>query len=99
TVAEARRRNPRVLLIAGVEVVPHYYWTGSPLALDMTVHNTQKNLLVFGLATEPLESLPVTGTMAAGEFAWTAALDLVPVLLLVPGALLLVSQRRAARRP
>src|SRR5206468_10663004 len=45
-VAEARRRNPRVLLIAGVEVVPHYYWTGSPLALELTAHNTQQNPLV-----------------------------------------------------
>src|SRR5439155_444220 len=98
TVAEARRRNPRVLLIAGVEVVPHYYWTGSPLALEMTAHNTQKNLLVFGLAREALEALPVTGNMAAGGFAWTVALDLVPGLLLIPGALLLVAKRRAVQR-
>ena len=98
TVAEARRRNPRVLLIAGVEVVPHYYWTGSPLALEMTAHTTQKNLLVFGLAREALEALPVTGNMAAGGFAWTVALDLVPGLLLIPGALLLVAKRRAVQR-
>ncbi|PYM44312.1 MAG: hypothetical protein DME12_00600 [Candidatus Rokuibacteriota bacterium] len=97
-VAEARRRNPRVLLIAGVEVVPHYYWTGSPLALEMTAHNTQKNLLVFGLAGAPLESLPVAGNAAAGGFAWTAALDLVPGLLLIPGALLLMLKRRAVQR-
>src|SRR5207247_1198867 len=97
-VAEARGRNPRVLLIAGVEVVPHYYWTGSPLALEMTAHNTQKNLLVFGLAGAPLESLPVAGNAAAGGFAWTAALDLVPGLLLIPGALLLMQKRRAVQR-
>src|SRR2546428_69530 len=64
----------------------------------MTAHNTQKNLLVFGLAREALEALPVTGNMAAGGFAWTVALDLVPGLLLIPGALLLVAKRRAVQR-
>ena len=97
-VAEAQRRNPRVLLIAGVEVMPHYYWTGSPLALEMTAHGTQKNLLVFGLAGASLESLPVTGNAAAGRFAWGAVFDLVPGLLLIPGALLLVTKRRSVQR-
>src|SRR3989441_6276006 len=64
----------------------------------MTVHNEQKNLLVFGLAAPALESLPVTGTAAAGRFAWRAVLDLVPGLLLVPGALLLATKRRSAQR-
>jgi len=35
-VAEVRARLPHVLLIPGVEVIPHYHWTGSLLALDMT---------------------------------------------------------------
>jgi hypothetical protein len=48
-VAQARAANPRVLIVPGVEVLPHYYWTGSPLALDMAVHETQKNMLLFGL--------------------------------------------------
>src|SRR5207245_1428070 len=52
----------------------------------------------FGVAREGLEALPVTGNMAAGGFAWTVALDLVPGLLLIPGALLLVAKRRAVQR-
>lgn len=98
-VAEARRRNPRVLILPGVEVLPHYYWTGSPLALDMTVHNTQKNLLVFGV-TDPaaLGSLPTSGNAGAGRFSWAAAIDLVPGLLLIPGALALLTKRRALQR-
>jgi hypothetical protein len=97
-VAQAQQRNPRVLIIPGVEVVPHYYWAGSPVALDMTANNTQKNLLVFGLAAGPLEALPVTGNAAAGRFDWSVALDLVPGLLLIPGALLLATKRRSAQR-
>ena len=27
-VAQARAANPRVLIVPGVEVLPHYYWTG-----------------------------------------------------------------------
>lgn len=98
-VAEARRRNPRVLILPGVEVLPHYYWTGSPLALDMTVHNVQKNLLVFGV-TDPaaLGSLPTSGNAGAGRFTWAAAIDLVPGLLLIPGALVLLTKRRAFQR-
>lgn len=98
-VAEAQRRNPRVLILPGVEVLPHYYWTGSPLTLDMTVHNTQKNLLVFGV-TDPaaLGSLPTSGNAGAGRFTWAAAIDLVPGLLLIPGALLLLTKRRALQR-
>ncbi|MBI4255868.1 MAG: hypothetical protein HY616_12420, partial [Candidatus Rokubacteria bacterium] len=98
-VAEARRRNPRVLILPGVEVLPHYYWTGSPLQLDMTVHNTQKNLLVFGV-TDPaaLGSLPTSGNAGAGRVTRAAAIDLVPGLLLIPGALLLLTKRRTLQR-
>ena len=98
-VALARARNPRVLILPGVEVLPHYHWTGSPLALDMTVHNTQKNLLVFGI-TDPaaLRSLPSSGNAAAGRFTWAAAVDLLPGLLLIPGAVALATRRRALHR-
>ena len=98
-VAEARRRNPRVLILPGVEVLPHYYWTGSPLTLDMTVHNTQKNLLVFGVSDPAaLGSLPTSGNAGAGRFTRAAAIDLVPGLLLIPGALLLLTKRRTLQR-
>jgi hypothetical protein len=68
-VAEVRRRLPHVLLVPGVEVMPHYHWTGSPLALDLTAHNLQKNLLVFGV-TDPaaLRTLPAPGHAPAGHY-------------------------------
>jgi hypothetical protein len=97
-VAEVRARLPHVLLIPGVETMPHYHWTGSPLALDMTVHDLQKNLLVFGV-TDPaaLRALPVVGNAAAGQYTVQSVLDALPVLLLVPGAIL-VAWRRPVRR-
>ena len=60
-VAQARAANPRVLIVPGVEVLPHYYWTGSPLTLDMTVHGTQKNMLVFGLDADAQEPGKLAG--------------------------------------
>src|SRR6185503_11347528 len=87
-VAQARAANPRVLIVPGVEVLPHYYWTGSPLAFDMTVHETQKNMLVFGLDDGALRALPVTGNRIGG-FDWSSALDALPGVLLIPGAYLL----------
>jgi len=96
-VAQARAANPRVLIVPGVEVLPHYYWTGSPLALDMAVHETQKNILLFGLDDAGLRALPVTGHRIAG-FGWSSVLDALPALLVVPGVWLLMRKRRGLRR-
>ena len=98
-VARARAENPRVLIVPGVEVLPHYFWSGSPLALEMTVHNTQKNLLVFGLPNAAaLRALPVTGNPVAGRYGWVSALDVLPGFLVVPGIYLLARKRRSLRR-
>jgi hypothetical protein len=97
-VAEVQARMPHVLLLPGVEVMPHYYWTGSPFALDMTVHNLQKNLLVFGVADPAaLRTLPAPGNSAAGVYTAQSVLDALPVLLVIPGVVLLL-RRRAVRR-
>ena len=96
-VAEANRANPRVLIVPGVEVVPHYHWTGSPLALDMTVHDTQKNILVFGLPQHALGALPAAGN-TRGELGWSSVLDALPGLLLVPGVYVLTLKRRTLRK-
>ncbi len=96
-VAEVRARNPDLVIVPGVEVVPHYSWTGSPLALEMRVHDTQKNLLVWGLGPAALARLGVIGNPAAGVYGWQSVIDALPALLLVPGVVLLL-RRRAVRR-
>jgi len=98
-VADVRRAHPRLLLIPGVEVLPHYRWTVAPLALEMTVHDTQKNLLVFGIADpRRLASLPATGNRAAGEYGLQSLLDAAPGVLLPVGAGLLLTKRPRRRR-
>ena len=96
-VSQARAANPRVLIVPGVEVLPHYYWTGSPLALDMEVHETQKNILVFGLDEAALRALPVAGNLIGG-FGWSSVLDALPGTLLVPGVYLLTLKRRRLKK-
>jgi hypothetical protein len=93
-VAQARRASPDVLIVPGVEVIPHLHWTGSPLGLAMTLHNTQKNLLVFGVSDPAaLRSLPVVGNPYARRYGWQSVLDALPTLLLVPGIALLLTKR------
>jgi hypothetical protein len=98
-VAEAQRRHPRVLLVPGFELIPHYRWSGSPLSLDLRLANTQKNLLVWGVADPAaLRALPVTGNPWGGRYSLQSVLDALPVLLVGPGALALLRPRRRRRR-
>lgn len=96
-VAATRRRFPKLVIVPGVEVIPHYHWTGSPFDSQMTLHNTQKNLLVFGVSDlAALGRLPVIGNSRAEGFTVQSLVDVVPALLLIPGlrALLAKQQRR-----
>jgi len=84
-IEETQARHPRVLLVPGVEVAPHYYWTGSLLDRNLTMHNAQRNLLVVGLAREEdYLALPVIGNDGAARFGPAAAANMLPVLLLAP---------------
>lgn len=48
-VAKTNRRQDEVLLIPGIEVIPRYYWAGSPLRGDLTNWNMQRNLMILGV--------------------------------------------------
>jgi hypothetical protein len=98
-VAAARRAHPGMLLLPGVEVIPHLHWTGSPLALSMMLHNTQKNVLVFGLEdAASLRSLPATGNPYVRRLGWQSLVDAAPALLILPGlGLLLIPRTRRER--
>ena len=83
--AAVQARHQRVLLIPGIEVAPHYYWTGSLVDRNLTMHNAQKNLLVFGLVQpEDYAALPVAGNSSSYRYSWASALSITPGLLFVP---------------
>ncbi|MDA2910054.1 hypothetical protein MYX04_03860 [Nitrospiraceae bacterium AH_259_D15_M11_P09] len=86
-IAAVQARHPGVLLIPGVEVMPHYYWTGSLLERNLTMHNSQKNLLVLGLSrAEDYAALPIHGNFGSYRYGWETALNVTPGLLLIPAA-------------
>lgn len=86
-VAEAQARHPGVLLVPGVEVAPHYYWTGSLFERNLTMHNAQKNLLVVGLTrSEDYAALPVPGNRGFSRYGWETLGNVWPVGLLVYAA-------------
>jgi len=97
-VSRVRAARPSVLLLPGVEVMPHYQWSGSPLSLELLVANTQKNLLVWGITDRAtLAALPVIGN-GGGGYSLQSLLDALPILLLAPGVMLLLIKQRRRRR-
>jgi hypothetical protein len=88
-IATVQKKHPGVLLVPGVEVTPHYYWTGSLSGKDLTMHNSQRNLLVIGLdRAEDYRTLPLPGLPASRRMGWEVMLNLSPVLLLFPAVAL-----------
>jgi len=54
------RKFERTLLIPGVETIPFYFWTGSNYDRNLTAHNWDKHLLVFGMpSAQDYEQLPL----------------------------------------
>ncbi len=86
-------RHPDIMFIPGVEVVPHYYWTGSIFQKNLTMYDSQKNILVLGLsAEEEYRQLPVAGNSAAYVYGWGTFLWLSPALL-IPLAVWMLRRR------
>jgi hypothetical protein len=80
-----QRRHPNLIIIPGVEVAPHYYWTGSLLNGNLTMHNAQRNLLVIGLEkAEDYEMLPARGNSGSFVWNWLSLANGLPLLFLVP---------------
>ncbi len=82
---EVQRRHPNLILVPGVEIAPHYYWTGSLSGGDLTMHDAQRNLLVIGLdEAQDYASLPARGNPSS--FAWNekSVVKGLPFLLVMP---------------
>ena len=86
-VREAQRQVPDLVILPGVEVTPHYYWTGLPWT-GLKLHDFDRHFIVLGLTEQQIENLPVIGNEKWGntEKRWT--LILVPLAILLGGILL-----------
>jgi hypothetical protein len=98
-VADVRRRHPRLVIVPGLEVVPHYHWSGTPIGLDLRLHDTQKNVLLFGAGdVAALQRLPVTGNPGVRTLGAQSVIDALPVVLIGVGAVVLARPRVHRRR-
>ncbi|MBI3807820.1 MAG: hypothetical protein HY281_09985 [Nitrospirae bacterium] len=98
-IAAAQSRHPKLIILPGVEVAPHYYWTGSIVERSLTMHNAQRNLLVLGLTKpEDYRSLPASGNAASYTFDWRGVVNGAPMLLVVPAVWLWRPLRRSTDR-
>jgi len=99
SVANTNRRHPKVLLIPGIETVPHYFWTGSLWRGNLTMHNGQKNILIMGLyRPEDYQGLPIIGNPEAARYEVGSLIRAAPLLFVFAGLGLLILQRERRYR-
>lgn len=95
----ARARYPDMVIIPGVEVVPHYYWAGSLIKGDLTMLDGQKNLLVIGMENpEDYKYIPAVGNNEILASRPISPPKLIPALLFIPGLILLKVKKTRRRR-
>jgi hypothetical protein len=81
-VRTVRRRHPNLIVVPGVEVAPYYYWTGSLILGDLTMHDAQRNLLVIGLdRVEDYAALPARGNPRSFVWDEQSLVNGLPLLL------------------
>lgn len=66
-IGRLRKMYPDVVLIPGTESTPFYYWTGSPLAGNLTANDHERRILTMGLEKpEDYETLPIQHNRLSG---------------------------------
>lgn len=72
------RKFERTLLIPGVETIPFYFWSGSNYDKNLTAHNRDKHLLVFGLnSAEDYEQLPLPNSNFSKKYTQELLKDFI----------------------
>jgi hypothetical protein len=61
--------NPDMLIIAGVESSPYYYWSGNPLSGSLVINDWHRHVLSFGFKNPAdYERLPVVGNPSGAAY-------------------------------
>ncbi len=85
---EIQKNNPDLVVIAGVESAPFYYWSGDLIHSDLEIRDWHKHIITIGLKdARDLEQLPVAGNKKglALPFSLKNLILLWPILLLTVG--------------
>jgi len=82
-------------LIVGVDLAPHYYWTGSLLGKNLCNRQFSQQMTIFGSEDADFYAkMPFLHSNAPEENAWLVLLRLSPLLLSLNGILILASAFR-----
>jgi hypothetical protein len=91
SVREARKNYPDMIVIPGAESAPFYYWSGNPLAGNLTANDHERRILTIGLEKaedyRTLQALHIASGVS-GLMTWpatVAAVLLIFSLFLLPG--------------
>ena len=89
-IEDAQNNNPGLVVMAGLESAPFYYWSGNILEGSLKINNWHKHMLVFGLDNaKDIASLPVTGNYKGLALPFKPSdvfLWLIPILISLAGA-------------
>lgn len=95
-----RQNNPGIIVIAGLESAPFYYWAGNPFRSNFAIKDWHKHLLVIGLeGKEDYKSLPVigNGTALGKPFGIQSLPRLLPLLLILVAGLFCIRESKKAQ--
>ena len=85
-IRQLNQKQDSVLVIAGVQSSPFYYWTGSPFKSGLTAHDYRKELLLIGMsAPDDYNELP----LLHGNYSLRYVTELMPRFLFFLAGLLL----------
>ena len=85
-IEHVNRKQQSVLILAGVQSSPFYYWTGNPFGQGLTAHDFRKELLIVGMSKpDDYSDLPLlhgrNSTRYVKDFAARFSIFLAALLL------------------
>jgi len=87
-------KNPELIFVPAVEVVPFYYWQGNFLGKDFTLYNWHKKMLVIGLeAYGDYRYLPIVGNHILLPLHKSNFVKLWPLLAILSGIFTIIKYK------
>ena len=97
-IEKVNRMHPEMVVIAGMEVAPFYYWSGSWFQGNLQLNQWNRHMLVLGLDQSPqLRELPLLGNKGNSRYSPVSLLKCYPLLLLYGGWRMVRYSRRSRR--
>lgn len=98
-IRKIQSKYPEMILIPGAESAPFYYWTGNPLKKNLTAHNWERHLLIFGLEKpKDYKNLPILHNGFSFKYTIHALPTLLIFLILLVLGILLIRRKGLSKK-